>query len=76
MKYDDENQLYFTTLRLKQGYYDYRYDVVSADYTRYEYEGSHFQTENEYDILVYYRAPGSINDEVVGIKNLNSLDFF
>jgi hypothetical protein len=76
MKYDEENQVYYTSLRLKQGYYDYRYELTDASFPPYELEGSHFQTENEYDLLVYYRAPGSINDEVVGIKSLNSVDFF
>jgi hypothetical protein len=76
MLYDEENQVYYVTLRLKQGYYDYRYQLISNDFPPYELEGSHFQTENEYDLLIYYRAPGHINDEVVGIKSLNSVDFF
>jgi len=76
MQYDKTNQVYHTRIRLKQGYYDYLYFVDSPEVSAYELEGSHFQTENEYDILVYYRAPGEINDEVVGFFSMNSVDFF
>lgn len=76
MEYDEENQLYYVTLRLKQGYYDYRYEVESTDLPVFEMEGSHYMAENEYDILVYYRAQGRFYDEVVGFTSLNSLEFF
>lgn len=76
MRYDSESRVYFTNIRLKQGYYDYRYELESKDLPEYEFEGSHFQAENEYEILVYYRAPGRINDEVVGYLSLNSEDFY
>lgn len=76
MRYDSENKVYFTNIRLKQGYYDYRYELESDDLPAYEFEGSHFQAENEYDILVYYRAPGKINDQVVGYLSLNSEGFY
>jgi hypothetical protein len=76
MRYDETNGIYIVTLRLKQGFYDYRYEVESASMPPYSMEGSHYQAENEYDILVYYRAQGSIRDEVVGLTSLNSVDFF
>ncbi|MCP4459500.1 MAG: DUF5103 domain-containing protein [Cytophagales bacterium] len=76
MQYDKTNQVYHTSIRLKQGYYDYMYFVDSPQLPSYELEGSHYQTENEYDILVYYRSPGRINDEVVGFFSMNSGDFF
>ena len=34
-------------------------------------EGEHFQTENEYEIFVYYRAMGSRYDELIGYSVLN-----
>lgn len=76
MHYDKEHGVYRTSIRLKQGYYDYLYYVDSPVMPTYTLEGSHFQTENEYDILVYYRAPGKINDEVVGFFSMNSVDSF
>lgn len=76
LRYDSEEQIYHTSIRLKQGYYDYMFYVDSPNVVSYSLEGSHFQTENEYDILVYYRALGKINDEVVGFFSMNSADFF
>jgi len=77
MKYNYERKAYELTLLLKQGFYDYEYvflpqGKVVGDYT--ELEGSHFTTENEYSIWVYYKAPGEIHDDLIGIKFLNSRD--
>ncbi len=76
MKYQPEVGAYEATIRLKQGYYDYRYEVASGSFEPYHFEGSHFQTENEYDILIYFRAPGRINDRIIGYRQLNSADYF
>lgn len=73
MKYDPSNERYTTSLRLKQGYYDYQYLVDAPDTEPFLLEGSHFQAENDYEILVYYRKPGNVNDEVVGYKKFNSI---
>ncbi|MDE0470841.1 MAG: DUF5103 domain-containing protein [Ekhidna sp.] len=73
LKYDSSNQRYSTTILLKQGYYDYLYAVEGSSKPSYQLEGSHFETENEYEIIVYYRRPGTINDEVVGYKRFGSI---
>jgi hypothetical protein len=75
MVYNYERRAYELTLMLKQGFYDYEYlflpqGKVVADYT--EFEGRHFETENEYSIWVYYRQPGEFHDELIGVKFLNS----
>lgn len=72
MRYDPANELYRTTILLKQGYYDYQYLVDAVDTEPYILERSHFQTENDYEILVYYRKPGNVNDELIGYKKFNS----
>lgn len=76
MKFEDQNGLgrYETTIQLKQGYYEYLYYVESDELPPYYYEGSHFQAENEYEILVYYRKPGNINDELIGYKKFRSIE--
>ncbi len=76
MKYIDQNGRgrYQTTIPLKQGYYEYLYYVESDQLPPYYFEGSHFQTENEYEILVYYRKPGNINDELIGYKKFRSIE--
>ena len=60
---------------LKQGLYDFKYiwvdDEGKIDDT--VFEGSFFQTENSYQVLVYYRKPGSRWDELVGFSNINSV---
>lgn len=74
MKYDTKRGIYFTRLLLKQGYYEYVYYLDAPDKEPYYFEGSHFLAENEYEILVYYRKPGNINDELVGYKKFRSRD--
>ena len=71
------NQLelqYENTLYLKQGIYNYIYVFVQdgkhqPDLSRFE--GSHFQTENEYSILVYHRGLGLDFDRLLSIKTVN-----
>ena len=68
MVYDSKKRLYATSLLLKQGWYDYQFATDRGDgiLDLEPLEGSYFQTENEYEILVYYRALGSRYDQLVG----------
>jgi hypothetical protein len=36
-------------------------------------EGSHWETENDYTVYVYYRENGSLYDRLVAINFFNSL---
>lgn len=76
MKYSNQNgfERYETIISLKQGYYEYLYFVDSPDLQPFHFEGSHFQAENEYEILVYYRKPGNVNDELIGYKRFRSVE--
>ena len=74
MNYDAQNGVYYTDLYLKQGYYDYMYHVQNSSLPNYQLEGSHFQTENDYEILVYYRTPGQVNDQLMGYKRFKSIE--
>lgn len=73
---DEENKLYYNesagsyqgSLYLKQGFYNYMYWVDSQDVPYYHFSGSHFQTRNEYEILVYFREQGKVYDRLVGYK--------
>ena len=63
---------YQTTLLLKQGWYDYQYAFLSPEgWNTTPLEGSHFETENEYEVLIYYREMGSRYDELIGYVLLN-----
>ena len=65
LTYDEARQLYTTAIPLKQGVYSY---MFWAENDPYYFEGSFFQTENQYEILVYFRAPGFFADRVVGYQ--------
>ncbi len=76
MVYDYDNNSYKCGLTLKQGYYNYVYVLVAdgtstADQTTIE--GSHYETENNYTVLVYHRAMGSGYDKLIGVRTFNSL---
>ncbi len=76
LQYNAEQQQYTGTLSLKQGYYNYSFalqrptqpTVANEAY----FEGSHFQTRNTYDILVYYRPPGARTDLLIGYQWLET----
>jgi hypothetical protein len=70
MKYDTVQQQYHARLLLKQGWYDYQYITQSKSLTPYYLEGSHFETENTYEIFVYYRAFQPRADLLIGYLRL------
>lgn len=71
MVYDPKSGVYSTSILMKQGWYDYHYAISSEEgYDSESIEGSFFETENEYEILVYYRALGSRYDQLVGYVHL------
>ena len=76
MTYNDIKLGYEARLYLKQGYYNYMYvqstDGKSAgDET--QTEGSYWDTENDYYILVYHRKFGGQYDQLIGYKKINTL---
>ncbi|MER2998951.1 DUF5103 domain-containing protein [Pontibacter populi] len=71
MRFNSERQTYSGRLLLKQGYYNYQYVLQQNQTIDYSYyEGSHFETENTYDILIYYRPPGSRADLLIGYEEI------
>lgn len=70
MRYDVASDSYVTDVLLKCGYYNYMYlTAISNDRKRgttAPIEGDYYQTENEYDILVYYRPTGGRYWQLVG----------
>lgn len=74
MRYDTERQAYTGKLLLKQGYFNYYYALklpTSNEADASYFEGSHFATGNIYDILIYYRPPGSRADLLIGYEELS-----
>lgn len=70
MKYDSALESYTARVLLKQGLYDYQYITKSKVVTPYHFEGTNFQTENFYEIFVYYRALRPNADLLVGYVRL------
>ena len=71
MAYDVEQKCYYLYAYLKQGGYDYMYYVMGTNgVTSMPLEGSHWQTENEYAVWVYYRPFGARYDRLVALKQL------
>ncbi|MBS1981193.1 MAG: DUF5103 domain-containing protein [Bacteroidetes bacterium] len=53
MKYNATTGLYESRQYLKQGYYEYQYVIESKTLNPFTIEGSHFETENTYEVAVY-----------------------
>lgn len=73
MNYDGNAGLYYQTLLLKQGGYNYQYwfrEKGSTTATVERVDGSFWQTGNEYTIYVYHRPWGGRYDKLIGIKDL------
>lgn len=66
LKYNKATSAYETSIVLKQGWYDYTYYVDSPTLPATYFEGSHYQTENFYDVLVYYKSLTPMADLLVG----------
>jgi hypothetical protein len=75
LDYDAAKNRYYIQLLLKQGVYDYEYVWVPNSTHKPDntfFEGSHFETENEYQVLVYYHPSGARWTELVGYRMLNT----
>jgi hypothetical protein len=66
MKYNKSKGQYDASIVLKQGFYDYQYYVDSPTLPAWHFEGSHFQTENVYEVFVYWRSLQPMADMLVG----------
>jgi hypothetical protein len=76
MRYNYQKKAYQLMLLLKQGYYNYEYVFVDKDKAVFDpqfIEGSHYETENDYLIYVYYRGFGDEYDRLVGFKVVNTV---
>jgi len=70
MNFVSNKSIYEKTLFLKQGWYDYQYWVEGSRENGFALEGSHFQTENLYEVFIYYRPFRPNADLLVGYFQL------
>ena len=74
LRYDSARQGYTAHALLKQGYYNYSFAApggAGAPANEAAFEGSHQETENQYDLLVYYRPPGARTDLLIGYQQID-----
>lgn len=74
MRYNEETGDMEAVIRMKQGFYNYKYvtrndkGVVSLNVV----SGNFHFTENNYTVLVYYRNFGDLYDSIIGVGTANS----
>ena len=71
MKYNANTKKYEISILLKQGFYNYTFATLNNNnvINLHELNGSFFETENEYTVLVYYKAFGENYQRVIGVGN-------
>jgi len=72
MKYNYEMKAYQGRVLIKQGYYDYMYGFQrnkTQEYSVEEVEGHHWETRNDYTLLIYNRDLGARYDRVIGMNH-------
>jgi len=74
MIFNEENGLYEATILFKQGFFNYTYVALNKEFriNPYKVEGSFYQTENDYTVIVYYRKFGDRYDQAIGLGSGNS----
>lgn len=73
LEYDFTNKVYSTSILLKQGFYSYQFALKEKNKNSVDVapiEGSHFQTPNSYVVRIYFRAPGTTYDQLVGWQEI------
>jgi hypothetical protein len=71
MQYRDSLSRYEASILLKQGVYDYTYLYKEGNSKKGNWEtleGTHYQTENIYTILVYYKGFSDNAQKLIGVK--------
>tara|TARA_B110000263_G_scaffold125441_1_gene109138 strand:- start:9094 stop:10398 length:1305 start_codon:yes stop_codon:yes gene_type:complete len=79
LKYDSNKKQYNTTVKIKQGYYNYHYAVDDTSMKHYDIssiEGTHYQTRNNYQIYVYYKGNGDRYERLIGFTKAISKELF
>ena len=78
MRYNMESHRYEASILLKQGWYNYVYAVKDSDGNTIEersFESDHFDTENDYLILIYLREPMERYDRLISCRITNTLNW-
>jgi hypothetical protein len=77
MEFNPESGRYEVMMRLKQGFYNYKYvavDKKTGELDEGAISGDYWQTENNYKVLVYYRDLGARFDRLIGYGEASSVN--
>jgi hypothetical protein len=75
MVYNFKRHGYEADILFKQGYYNYQYILLPNNSGKGDesfIEGSHHETENNYTLLVYHHAKGTLYDQLIAVGSYNS----
>ena len=72
MTYNSAGGYYEAVVPLKLGYYNYQFLAVDEQgrLSSFRIDNSHYQTENSYQALIYFRPQGGRTDKLVGYANV------
>lgn len=77
LDYNEKENTYEKAILIKQGFTNFMYILTNKNGTvdgENAPDGNYYQTENQYDILVYYRMNNDRYDRVIGRGTASSLD--
>jgi len=76
MTYNRSSDSHELMLKLKQGFYNYKYVLVNEydEINQGGVSGNYDETENDYKVLVYYRGYGYRYDRVIGMGQASSIN--
>jgi len=73
MYFDETRKMYYLDALFKQGYYNYMFATENNGFIDSEkIEGSWYETENNYTVLVYLSEYGSLFDRLISVGTANS----
>lgn len=77
MDFNAESGRYECIMRLKQGFYNYKFVAVDRETREIDegiISGNFWETENNYKVLVYYRDLGARYDRLIGFGEATSVN--
>ncbi|TRW26559.1 DUF5103 domain-containing protein [Flavobacterium zepuense] len=75
LEYDEKTATYSKAIMIKQGFNNFMYITANKNGNvdgEHAVDGNYYQTENDYNIFVYYRQNNERYDRVIGRGNANS----
>lgn len=73
LKYNERFRYWEAAFPIKQGVYNYQYVYVPHGSNKIDatyIEGNHYETQNQYLILLYFREEGTSYDKLIGVESV------